>query len=300
MYQISIDQVSFQLNRQLDFSWLHRLGHVFRVFDKTGSGCVAFGVEDGQNKYFVKVAGADTVEAELPPRESVEALRHAAGLYQALAHPNLIELLDHYPLNGLYVAVFRWAQGENLFDYWNFERYRELQLPSPKERFRALPTGKRLRTAEVLFSFLETAARRGYVAVDLYDGSILYDFDSDVTTLCDIDFFRKSPAVNDMGENFWGSKRLKSPEEYRLGAQLTERTNVFTLGALLFDFFGTFTSEEVKVRYRLNAFRPCALNRWELSGACYHAAVKAVESDPAARYPTIQSFHEAWSRALTV
>lgn len=31
--------------------------------------------------------------------------------------------------------------------------------------------------------------------------------------ICDIDFFRKSPAVNDMGR-MWGSARFMSPEEY--------------------------------------------------------------------------------------
>jgi len=55
--------------------------------------------------------------------------------------------------------------------------------------------------------------------------------------ICDIDFFREKPVINDMGQDWWGTKRFKAPEEYILGAKIDEDTNVFTLGALIFDFF---------------------------------------------------------------
>jgi len=93
----------------------------------------------------------------------------------------------------------------------------------------------------VLFSFLQSVNEKGYVAVDFYDGSIMYDFEKGVTMICDIDFFRKEPVVNYLGEHWFGTKRLKAPEEYAEGSVIDERTNVFTLGALLFEFFGHFT-----------------------------------------------------------
>ncbi|MBQ2934710.1 MAG: hypothetical protein IJD96_00570 [Lachnospiraceae bacterium] len=57
-----------------------------------------------------------------------------------------------------------------------------------KEKFKELPVGKKLKAIEVLFSFLQNINQKGYVAVDFYDGSIMYDFSKDVTTICDIDF----------------------------------------------------------------------------------------------------------------
>ncbi|MFR5864122.1 MAG: hypothetical protein ACLUFV_02445 [Acutalibacteraceae bacterium] len=45
------------------------------------------------------------------------------------------------------------------------------------------------------------------------------------------------PYVNRMGR-LWGSSRFQSPEEYALGATVDGVTNVFTLGALAFFFFG--------------------------------------------------------------
>jgi len=55
---------------------------------------------------------------------------------------------------------------------------------------------------------------------------LMYDFLIDTTTICDIDFFRKKPTFNDIGENYWGTKRLKAPEEYVYGAVVYEATNV--------------------------------------------------------------------------
>lgn len=40
----------------------------------------------------------------------------------------------------------------------------------------------------------------GYVAIDFYDGSIMYNRLNKTTNICDIDFFRKSPGSNDMGQ----------------------------------------------------------------------------------------------------
>jgi serine/threonine protein kinase len=65
-------------------------------------------------------------------------------------------------------------------------------------------------------AFLIDVSKQGYIAIDFYDGSIMYDLQNKVTTICDIDFFRESPSQNDMGQ-MWGSSRFMSPEEYELG-----------------------------------------------------------------------------------
>lgn len=45
---------------------------------------------------------------------------------------------------------------------------------------------------------------------------MIYDKQTKTLKICDIDLFRKSPTVNDMGR-MWGSSRFMSPEEYVLG-----------------------------------------------------------------------------------
>lgn len=122
----------------------------------------------------------------------------------------------------------------------------------------------------------------------------MYDFDTDTTTICDIDFFREKPTINDMGENYWGSKRLKAPEEYILNETIDERTNVFTLGAMIFHIFGSFTEEEIKIRYKCRCFLPCSIEQWELDEKAYEVLLKAVAPKPEERYQTVKEFQEKW------
>ncbi len=232
--------------------------------------------------------------------EAIETLRSAAVIYENIKHPNLIELVKHCRVDDIYIAVFKWAEGDCLFDYWNFEKYQgNSQIIAPAERFKRLPAERRIKSADILFSFLDKTSKSGYAAVDFYDGSIMYDFSNNTTTICDIDFFRKKPTFNDIGEDYWGTKRLKAPEEYILNAVIDEVTNVYTLGALLFNnYFGNYTESEVQLRYAQNRFTPCSFEKWDLNKQCYEAALKAVEPDRSKRYQSIENFHRAWTLAM--
>jgi len=300
MVHYNLDGICFSLQADYDFSWLKSLGTVFAVFSQNDSGNISFGVSNGTEKWFVKTAGFKTAASIQTPSEAVEALKSAMTIYEDIKHPNLIQLVKHYPFEDIYIAVFKWAEGDCLFDHWNFEKYSaNPQLIPPAERFKHLPLIQRLKSADILFSFLDKVSKSGYVAVDFYDSSILYDFLNHTTTICDIDLFRKKPAKNDIGENYWGTKRLKAPEEYILNAVIDETTNVYTLGALLFNnYFGNYTKSETALRYTQNQFIPCSFENWELSKSCYDVALKAVESDRAKRYQSIKDFYIAWASAL--
>ena len=52
-----IDKVKFRLRTPRDLTWIKKYGTVFSVIDATGSGCICFGVEDENDRYFIKVAG---------------------------------------------------------------------------------------------------------------------------------------------------------------------------------------------------------------------------------------------------
>lgn len=290
-----LDSIEFRLNELHDFTWLKKYGTAFWVVDETGSGCICIGMEDADRKYFCKIAGVNTIEAEVSPKESVKILKKAVRLYYDLAHPSLIKIIEAYDYKQFYVAVFEWADGECLFDHWNFETYqRDTNIKSPKEKFKELSVNKKLKAIEVLFSFLQNANQKGYVAVDFYDGSIMYDFLTDITTICDIDFFRKAPVINDKGIEWFGTKRLKAPEEYIEGCAIDEQTNIFTLGALIFEFFGEYTDEEIQQRYCNNQFNPCLLSKWQLNEESYRVATKAVSLNKGERYLTFTEFFRKW------
>ena len=299
MVTIQLDSITFRLKEPLDFGWLKRYGKAFWCVDETGSGCICIGMEQENKKYFCKIAGVNTIEADVTPQESVQILKNAVSLYEELKHPNLVRIIEAYEYDKLYVAVFEWVDGECLFDHWNFETYKKNHLlKSPMERFRGLPAGKKLAAVDALFSFLQNVNRKGYAAVDFYDGSILYDFATDRVTLCDIDLFRKNPVVNDRGMEWYGTKRLKAPEEYIQGSVIDERTNIFTLGALIFDFFGIYSANEIKQRYVQNRFLPCSRLNWQLNEDSYKVAEKAVSASRQERYQTFEEFSYDWHKAV--
>ena len=125
----------------------------------------------------------------------------------------MIKYVDSFNYKEFFVVIYEFAEGECLFDHWNFDRYKKTKEITPLMKFKSLPIEKRLNVVEKLFSFFETFIEYGYVAVDFYDSSIMYDFKNDVVTFCDIDLFRKLPTIDDLGKDYFGTKRLKAPEE---------------------------------------------------------------------------------------
>lgn len=292
-----INNVEFKLKEYQDFSWLEKEGQVFSVIDETGSGCISFGIEKDERKYFYKIAGAKTVEAEVSQEDSIQLLKDAIKIYKDIKHPSLIQLVKEFEKNEFYVAVFKWADGECLFDHWNFDKYKQNpRLITPIMAFKRLPIEKKLAVIEHLFTFMESVADAGYVAVDFYDSSLMYDFFNDELTICDIDLFRKKPTFNDLGENYFGTKRLKAPEENQLGALIDEQTNVFTLGAIICDLLSDVKNNQE--RKALGQFIMNSMDDYCFSEESYAVLKKATDNCRENRYLTIASFHEAWKGVL--
>ncbi|GBF78129.1 serine/threonine protein kinase [Paenibacillus sp. 598K] len=272
---------SFQLQEPHDFEWLRPLGNVFAVFDQQDSGNICFGIEKDGKKIFVKYAGARPLDFSGDPQDAVSRLMEAVPLYTTLRHPHLIQLIDHYRIANGYAAIFEWVEGECLHSHWTFAEAPKYTHPnSPFYKYKQMTVAQRLKSLDAIFSFHTFVESKGYVAVDFYDGSIIYDFSTHVTKICDIDFYRQAPAVNDMGENFWGAKRSKAPEEFKRGAPIDARTNVFTMGAIAFGLLGGEIDR--------------SFSRWEAGERLYEVALRAVSEDREARYENVKAFKAAW------
>ena len=292
-----IDNISYKLREEQDFSWINEYGTVFKVIDETGSGCISFGVERDNKKYFFKIAGAKTVEAEVSEEESIKLLKDAVEKYKDIKDDNLIKYVDSFMRNDCFVVIYEYAEGECLFDHWNFDKYKENNIiETPAYRFKKLPLEKRLNVIEKLFIFFEHVVDSNYVAVDFYDSSIIYDFNSDNVTFCDIDLFRKIPTKNDLGVDYYGTKRLKAPEENELGAIIDEKTNEFTLGAIIFDMLSNVNNNDE--RYKLGMFIPNDINNFELSREVYNTLLKATNYDRNKRYNSIREFHMEFNNII--
>jgi len=68
-----------------------------------------------------------------------------------------------------------------------------------------------LRIYDEVLSFHLYAIKQGYIAVDFYDGSIMFDFINKKTFLCDIEFYAKKPCING-----WWVKFVEPMPRHRL------------------------------------------------------------------------------------
>lgn len=268
----SVDGVSCRLKRPFDLSFMKRYGTVFKVFDDQDSGNLCFGTEKEGKRYFVKFAGAPTVRSVISGQEAVRNLQAALPVYRKLHHKNLIRYIRDETIGTGYAAIFEWVDGISMGRMY----------PRSKEQFMRLPLQVHLQIYHDLLNFLIYVHDSDYVAVDFYDGSILYDQVKKQVMVCDIDFFVKKPYINGMGR-LWGSSRYMSPEEYQKGAAIDEITNVYTLGAMAFALFADYERTEAA---------------WPLSKRTYQAVAKAVNPHRELRQQSIRELKAQWEAAV--
>lgn len=291
-----IDDVTLTLREATDFLFLKEYGRVFCVFDQNDSGNISFGVEqmDGR-KYFIKVAGVATMNGAVSKAESLTALKRVPDVYQELKHPQVIHYLHSGSYQQLFYLVFEWRAGDCLFDHWNFDYYEtHPKVVPPSQKIKRLALSKKQQLANQIIEFMTFVESKGYVAVDFYDGSLLYDFEKEQLTICDIDLFQKKPFMNTMGVDYCGSKRFKSPEEYQMDTEIKATTNVFTLGAMLYHLFGDYSGETIHKMNQESRFIPLEQRETNLSKGQYDILLKAVANKPVNRYQTIADFQVAW------
>ncbi len=265
-----IDGIEFQMKEPYDFSFLKEYGKVFKVFDDQDSGNICFGTEKNDKKYFIKFAGARTAEYDGEPSDAVSRLKKTVPIYENLKHNNLIEYIDSNEIGNGFAMIFKWTDAECMGRMY----------PEQHRRFISLSNEIKLKVFAEILDFMQYIAKQGYVAIDFYDGSIMYDFDKKKAIICDIDFFRKSPTVNDMGR-MWGSSIFMSPEEFKLGATIDEITNVYTLGAMAFALFGNYKRD---------------LNNWKFSKDLFNVVSKATSDDRDMRHQSIAEFIDDWKK----
>jgi serine/threonine-protein kinase len=229
-------------------------------------------VADGKNKYFVKFASAPTERSRISTKEAVDRIKNTVPIYRDLTHPILTRFISAEEIGGGFAMVFEWTDAECMGG----------QYPGSREKFMQMPLDIRLRVLDEILAFHAHVAKQGYVAIDFYDGCIMYDFDINRTVLCDIEFYAKTPYNNPIGR-MWGSSRFMSPEEFALGAVIDEITNVYTMGATAFAFFGNE--------------RDRCLEQWVLNRELFDVAQKAVNDDRSQRQQSIEQFITEWRAA---
>ena len=268
-----IDGIPYKLKEPFDFSFLGEYGKVFKIFDEQASGCICFGVANGENKYFIKFAGVRTINNhDLPVSDAIARLKAAVPKYEDLSHPLLIRFIEAKSVAGGYMMIFDWFDGESF----------SIEIPLLREKYWALPTDKKICIFEEILRFHEYVAKCGYVAMDFNDYSPLYNFGTGELKVCDIDFYAKQSYINGFGKAL-GDTVIMSPEEFRIGGLVDEISNVYAMGATAFRLF---CYDE----------RDRSLETWTLNMALYDVAKRAVSDERSERQQSIRQFMEEWSK----
>lgn len=142
-----------------DFSFLNKYGKVFKVFDHQGSGNICFGVSDGENRYFIKFAGAPTENYAGTAENAVERLKRVIPAYRDLTHPNLIKLIKAEEIGNGYATIFDWVDAVHMWE----------------QQFKNLPIQTHLRVFDEVLDFHRNMADKGYSSLDLYEDHVLWD-----------------------------------------------------------------------------------------------------------------------------
>lgn len=264
-------------------AYVARHGRVEREFSQ-GSGNVSWIVEAPEGRLFIKTAGPATAPPPGAPAPyfdhpgRVRSLRNAINLARSCDHRALPALLNVIETPTGPMLVYQAVRGELIGGIPPAQR---ADPASAYQRLAHLPAAAQLPLFDTLIDLHRALADRGWVACDLYDGSMIVDFDTRTLHVVDLDDYRHGPSRNDMGQMF-GSTRFMAPEEFELGAALDQRTTVFTLGRLVRHFTTGLTED------------PACFN-----GPARLAAVvaQAVQPAPDDRFPTVAAFASAWQSA---
>lgn len=254
---------------------LARLGDVFAVIEGHDSGNTSWGVRIGDDRWFVKYA---------PHTEGAMWLRSAKRFHAAVKHPAIVPLERLVPVDGGgLAAVYPWVDGEILNDPFVEGIARETD-GSAYRRFRDLPVDRILPVLDAIFDAHVAAVAAGFVAVDFYDGCVIYDFGTGRVSLVDLDLYWPGPYLLDTDRQY-GSTRFMAPEEFRYGATIDERTTVFTLGRTAFVFLSAdLRGDQTR-------------ELWKAGDELYEVAHRATSPNPDARFQTVADFVDAWRAA---
>jgi hypothetical protein len=251
---------------------------VERVFgERQDSRSAVLGVVDGATgqRHVVK-------HAEDP--EAIAWLESAARFHAAVRHPAIPTVVGRATTATGLALVEEWGAGEILVDGYDAAVLPREDERSAYRRFLRLPADEIAEAVDQLIEVHIAVAAAGFVAVDLYDGCVLYDFAERRVALVDLDHYRPGPYVLDVDRQL-GSASYMAPEEHRRGATIDERSTAFTLGRMALVYLGC----ERKGPARRADFRG--------SDEQFAVASAACAADPADRVPSVSELRRRWRAA---
>ncbi|HEY6948075.1 MAG TPA: serine/threonine-protein kinase, partial [Gemmatimonadales bacterium] len=204
-----------------------------------------------------------------------------------LQHPHILPLFDSGAADGYLFYVMPFVQGETLRDRMN----REKQLPVPEA----------VRITIEVASALDYAHRHGVVHRDIKPENILLHDGSALVADFGIALAASKASGTRMTETGMslGTPHYMSPEQAMGEREITPRSDVYALGAVLYEMltaeppFTGATAQAVVARVVTESPRPLIPQRHTIPPHVEAAVLTALEKLPADRFATAADFAEA-------
>ena len=252
---------------------------VVRTFGhRQDSRSIVLGIENtAGERYIVKHAEDEA---------AIAWLESARRFHSDVKHAAIPTVVHHIKTATGLALVEEWGSGEILVDGYDDAVLPRENDQSAYRRFLRLPADEIAGAIDQLIDVHVAVADAGYVAVDLYDGCVLYDFSAHHLALIDLDHYRPGPYVLDVDRQL-GSASYMAPEEFCRGATIDERSTVYTLGRMALVYLG--------------CSRTSAPRRGDFRGTDqqFAVAMDAATVDPDRRTQRIRALHTAWRATRT-
>jgi serine/threonine protein kinase len=248
---------------------------VVRTFgERQDSRSVVLGIEWATGERYVVKHAEDA--------QAIAWLESARRFHADVRHAAVPTVVHHITTATGVGLVEEWGAGEILSDSYDGAVLPRDHQESAYRRFLRLRADEIADAIGQLIDIHVAVAAAGYVAVDLYDGCVLYDFSSHTLRLIDLDLYRHGPYVLD-GDRAYGSSSYQPPEEFRRGATIDERSTVYTLGRMALVYLGCARGSDALPE----DFRG--------TDEQFAVATEATAADPGDRIQTVSALHAAWS-----
>src|SRR6187200_2322598 len=207
-----------------------------------------------------------------------------------LQHPHVLGLIDSGEVGGTAYYVMPFVEGESLRD----RLVREKQLP----------IGDAVRIAEEVAGALDYAHRHGVVHRDIKPENILLHDGSALVADFGIALAASKASgarITETGMSL-GTPHYMSPEQAMGEREITARSDVYALGAVLYEMltgdppFTGSTAQAVVARVVTESPRPLVPQRHTIPPHVEAAVLTALEKLPADRFASAAQFAEALTR----
>ena len=265
----------------------------YRVLHAVGRGGMATVYLAEDLKHGRKVA-LKVLHPELAAALGTERFLSEIRTTAALQHPNILPLFDSGESAGLVFYVMPFVEGESL-------RQR-------LEREQQLPVDEAVRLAQQVAGALDHAHRHGIIHRDIKPENILLSEGQPLVA----DFGVALAVSNAGGMRLTasglsvGTPQYMSPEQAAADREVDRRTDVYSLGAVLYEMLAGAppytgpTAAIVTARKMTESVPPLRTIRDTVSGALEAVVRKALARTPADRFATAQEFAQALDLVRTI